>query len=96
MVEEAIPGHMGGGPVRQLKGWRSNHLPPEGGPIGWCTAQALRCIYRMDELTREVTSQGRTRTLAPFAAPLEDPHSHPCRGSSSRTTCSRCLEAVRV
>jgi hypothetical protein len=34
-----------------LRGWRSNHLPPEGGPLGWCTAQALRCASRLHELT---------------------------------------------
>ena len=37
-----------------LRGWRSNHLPPEGGPLGWCTAQALRCASRLHELTRSL------------------------------------------
>ena len=37
-----------------LRGWRSNHLPPEGGPLGWATAQALRCIARIHTLSREL------------------------------------------
>lgn len=45
IVEESLPT----GAV--LKGWRSNHLPPEGGPLGWCTAQALRCVSRLSQLT---------------------------------------------
>lgn len=46
LIEETLPD---GG---TLQGWRSNHLPPEGGPLGWCTAQALRCVARMQALTR--------------------------------------------
>ena len=38
----------------KLNGWRSNHLPPEGGPLGWSTAQAVRCIGRMHDLTRDL------------------------------------------
>ena len=45
IVEEAVPGGA------SLRGWRSNHLPPEGGPLGWCTAQALRCASRLRQLT---------------------------------------------
>ena len=41
LVEEALPGGA------TLRGWRSNHLPPEGGPLGWCTAQALRCASNL-------------------------------------------------
>ena len=37
-----------------LNGWRSNHLPPEGGPLGWATAQALRCVALIHQLSREL------------------------------------------
>ena len=48
VVEEALASGA------MLRGWRSNHLPPEGGPLGWCTAQALRCASRLHELTRSL------------------------------------------
>ena len=31
VVEEALASGA------MLRGWRSNHLPPEGGPLGWAT-----------------------------------------------------------
>lgn len=37
-----------------LRGWRSNHLPPDGGPIGWSTGQALRCISRLRSLLKQL------------------------------------------
>jgi len=46
VVEELLP--TGG----RLMGWRSSHLPPEGGPLGWCTAQAVRCAARSRALVR--------------------------------------------
>ena len=39
---------------RPLLGWRSNHLPPEGGPLTWSTAQAMRCISRTRKLVRSL------------------------------------------
>ena len=49
IVEESLPGGTRGA---RLRGWRSNHLPPEGGPLGWCTAQVLRCVSRVQQLSR--------------------------------------------
>ncbi len=37
----------------ELRGWRSNHLPP-GGPLAWSTAQAVRCLARISGLTRQL------------------------------------------
>ena len=48
VIEEVLPSGA------LLRGWRSNHLPPEGGPLGWCTAQALRCIARLRSLSRQL------------------------------------------
>ena len=55
----------------KLVGWRSNHLPPEGGPLGWCTAQAVRCISRVRRLSRELLNADVLRELGgtPGAAP---------------------------
>ena len=40
-----------GATLTELRGWRSNHLPP-GGPLAWSTAQAVRCLARVHGLTR--------------------------------------------
>lgn len=40
-----------GAPPTELRGWRSDHLPP-GGPLAWSTAQAVRCLARVHVLTR--------------------------------------------
>lgn len=48
-----------------LRGWRSNHLPPDGGPLGWCTAQ----------VGEPKTSLPKTWS-APRAATHRSQHSH--------------------
>jgi len=45
-VEEVVPAALNSDGLSQspfdLCGWRSNHLPPEGGPLAWSTAQVRR------------------------------------------------------
>jgi hypothetical protein len=54
-----------------LRGWRSNHLPPDGGPIGWCTGQALRCISRLKGVSKALLAADVLADLGgkPGAAP---------------------------
>jgi len=37
-----------------LVGWRSNHLSPDGPPLGWCTAQVFRCVAAMHRSMSEM------------------------------------------
>ena len=56
-----------------LTGWRTNHLPPEGGPLGWCTAQAVRCISRLSTLSRELLVADVLADLGGTQAAAPDP-----------------------
>jgi len=65
-----------GAPPTELRGWRSNHLPP-GGPLAWSTAQAVRCLARVHLLTRALinadvlASLGGRGAARPAAAPWD-------------------------
>jgi len=60
---------------QMLRGWRSNHLPPEGGPLGWCTSQAVRCAGRTRSLVRALLCADVLASLGgrPRARPDERP-----------------------
>jgi len=55
-----------------LRGWRSNHLPPEGAPLAWCTAQGVRCLSRMRQLTRALLCADVLATLGGEEAAAAD------------------------
>ncbi len=72
-----------------IRGWRSNHLPPEGGPLGWPTAQAARCIARVRRLSRDlmcdrvIAELGGRPAARPARRPFADGPTGPSGGGSA-------------
>eukprot|EP00316_Scyphosphaera_apsteinii_P011195 CAMPEP_0119316478 /NCGR_PEP_ID=MMETSP1333-20130426/39749_1 /TAXON_ID=418940 /ORGANISM="Scyphosphaera apsteinii, Strain RCC1455" /LENGTH=730 /DNA_ID=CAMNT_0007322131 /DNA_START=134 /DNA_END=2326 /DNA_ORIENTATION=+ len=56
-----------------LRGWRSHHLSPEGGPLAWCTAQAIRCIVRLEQAARSLSTTDILAKLGGTSGSAPDP-----------------------